>query len=72
MTDPASQRLRATSYGVLTAISASHLMNDALQSLIPAIYPVVKDGFHLSFAQIGLITLVFQLTATTSVNCVST
>jgi FSR family fosmidomycin resistance protein-like MFS transporter len=57
------ERARATSYGVLTAISASHLLNDTLQSLIPAIYPVVKDGFHLSFAQIGLITLVFQLTA---------
>ncbi len=63
MVDPTPDRLRATSYGVLTAISASHLLNDTLQSLIPAIYPVVKDGFHLSFAQVGLITLVFQLTA---------
>jgi len=56
-------RARATSYGVLLAISVSHLLNDTLQSLIPAIYPVVKDGFHLSFAQVGLITLAFQLTA---------
>jgi MFS transporter, FSR family, fosmidomycin resistance protein len=52
-----------TSYGVLLAISISHLLNDTLQSLIPAIYPVVKDGFHLTFAQVGLITLTFQLTA---------
>jgi MFS transporter, FSR family, fosmidomycin resistance protein len=59
---PAS-RARVTSYGVLLAISVSHLLNDTLQSLIPAIYPVVKDGFHLTFAQVGLITLAFQLTA---------
>lgn len=57
------QRARVTSYGVLLAISVSHLLNDTLQSLIPAIYPVVKDGFHLSFTQVGLITLTFQLTA---------
>ena len=57
------QRARVTSYGVLLAISVSHLLNDTLQSLIPAIYPVVKEGFHLSFTQVGLITLTFQLTA---------
>jgi FSR family fosmidomycin resistance protein-like MFS transporter len=56
-------RARLTAYGVLGAISVSHLLNDTLQSLIPAIYPVVKEGFHLSFAQVGLITLAFQLTA---------
>jgi len=48
--------VRATSYGVLAAISVSHLLNDTLQSLIPALYPVVKDGFHLSFVQVGLFT----------------
>jgi len=63
MEDLAANRARVTSYGVLLAISVSHLLNDTLQSLIPAIYPVVKDGFHLTFAQVGLITLVFQLTA---------
>jgi MFS transporter, FSR family, fosmidomycin resistance protein len=57
------QRARVTSYGVLLAISVSHLLNDTLQSLIPAIYPVVKDGFQLTFTQVGLITLTFQLTA---------
>jgi MFS transporter, FSR family, fosmidomycin resistance protein len=48
---------------VLVAASFSHLLNDAVQSLIPAIYPVLKDSFQLSFAQIGLVTLTFQLTA---------
>src|SRR5215472_5243899 len=48
---------------VLVAASISHLLNDTIQSLIPAIYPVLKDSFQLSFAQIGLITLTFQLTA---------
>lgn len=52
-----------TVFPVLLAISFSHLLNDTVQALIPAIYPVVKDGFHLSFAEIGLITLTFQLTA---------
>lgn len=47
---------------VLLALSLSHLLNDTLQSLIPAIYPILKDSFLLSYAQIGLITLVFQMT----------
>ncbi|OYY06068.1 MAG: MFS transporter, partial [Sphingobacteriia bacterium 35-40-5] len=54
---------RKTVYPILIAISISHLLNDALQSIIPAIYPVVKDTFSLSFAQVGLITLTFQLSA---------
>lgn len=52
-----------TAYSVLGAIALSHLLNDTIQSLIPAIYPVVKDSFQLTFAQVGLITLTFQLTA---------
>ncbi len=48
---------------ILLALSFSHLLNDTMQSLIPAIYPMVKDAFQLSFAQVGLITLTFQLTA---------
>ena len=47
---------------VLAALSFSHLLNDTIQSLIPALYPVLKDSFALSFAQIGLITFVFQMT----------
>ncbi|MDP9044058.1 MAG: MFS transporter, partial [Pseudomonadota bacterium] len=49
--------------GVLSRISASHLINDMMQSLILAIYPVLKSEFRLSFGQIGLITLTYQLTA---------
>jgi len=49
--------------GVLGAISASHMINDMMQSLILAMYPILKGGFHLSFVQIGLITLTYQLTA---------
>ena len=52
-----------TSFRILGAISTSHLINDMMQSLILAMYPILKGGFHLSFAQIGLITLTYQLTA---------
>ena len=48
---------------ILVAISFSHLLNDTIQSLFPALYPLLKDSFHLSYTQIGLITLVFQMTA---------
>ncbi len=53
----------ATVFKVLGAISFSHFLNDLLQSLIPAIYPLLKSSFSLSFTQIGLITLTYQLTA---------
>jgi MFS transporter, FSR family, fosmidomycin resistance protein len=52
-----------TVYPILLMISLSHLLNDTIQSLIPAIYPIVKTNFHLNFSQIGLITLTFQLAA---------
>ncbi|HEY3599881.1 MAG TPA: MFS transporter, partial [Paraburkholderia sp.] len=52
-----------TVYSILGAISFSHLMNDMIQSLILAIYPMLKANFSLSFAQIGLITLTYQITA---------
>src|ERR1700676_2881449 len=52
-----------TVFAVLIAISVSHLLNDTIQSVIPAIYPILKESFQLSFTQIGLITLTFQLTA---------
>lgn len=57
---------RATSLAVmpvLIALSASHLLNDMIQSLIPAIYPIIKTAYNLDFGQIGLITLTFQVTA---------
>jgi FSR family fosmidomycin resistance protein-like MFS transporter len=52
-----------TVYSILFTISFSHLLNDMMQSVIPAVYPMIKQSFHLSFTQIGLITLTFQLTA---------
>jgi len=52
-----------TVLAVLLALSISHLLNDTIQSLIPAIYPLLKDTFSLNFSQIGLITLTFQMTA---------
>ncbi len=57
--DPAAQ----TRFRVLGAISFSHFLNDMIQSLILAIYPLLKGEFNLSFAQIGLITLTYQITA---------
>ncbi len=57
-----SVRTRAA-VSILFAISVSHLVNDLLQSLLPAIYPMLKSSFRLDFRQIGLITLANQLTA---------
>lgn len=50
-----------TAFGILGAISLSHLLNDMLQSLILALYPLLQADFSLSFVQIGMITLTFQL-----------
>ena len=47
---------------VLLTLSAAHMMNDILQALLPAIYPLLKDSYHLSFTQIGLISLTYQVT----------
>ncbi|MFZ6727164.1 MFS transporter [Undibacterium sp. MH2W] len=52
-----------TGFRVLGAISVAHFLNDMIQSLILSIYPLLKGNFHLSFAQIGLITLTYQMTA---------
>ena len=51
-----------TAMAVLVGVSICHLLNDMLQVLLPAVYPLLKGGFHLNFAQIGLITLVYQAT----------
>jgi len=48
---------------VLIALSFTHLLNDMIQSLIPAIYPIIKESYRLDFGQIGLITLTFQVSA---------
>ena len=60
---PGAARGTAPVLSVLTALSFSHLLNDAMQSLIPAIYPILKSALHLDFVHIGLITLANQLTA---------
>src|SRR5215211_6220415 len=60
---PARKVGEGTVVAILAAISVSHLLNDLIQSLLPAIYPILKSSFQLDFGQIGLITLAFQLTA---------
>ena len=52
-----------TVYAILACISVCHLLNDMMQSLLPAIFPILKSSFGLDFAQIGLIALANQLTA---------
>jgi len=59
----AKKAAEGTVFSILLTISFSHLLNDTIQSLIPSIYPIVKDSFHLNFGQVGLITLTFQLAA---------
>lgn len=63
MPDTARETAEKTVFSILLALSFSHLLNDTIQSLIPAIYPVVKDSLNINFTQIGLITLTFQMTA---------
>jgi MFS transporter, FSR family, fosmidomycin resistance protein len=55
--------VQKTIFTILIAISFCHLLNDMVQSLIPAIYPILKNSFGLNFGQLGLITLTYQLTA---------
>ena len=52
-----------TVYSILVICGISHFLNDMIQSIIPSIYPILKAKFGFSFAQIGLITLVFQMTS---------
>jgi FSR family fosmidomycin resistance protein-like MFS transporter len=53
----------ATVFSIILAISFCHLLNDMMQSLLPAIYPDLKADFGLSFGQVGIVTLVYQMTA---------
>ncbi|MFN4027024.1 MULTISPECIES: MFS transporter [Flavobacterium] len=52
-----------TVYSILFAISFAHLLNDLIQAIIPSVYPILKEKYHLSFSQIGLITFAFQFSA---------
>lgn len=66
MTSPtlAAEAPRArTNLGIILSLSFCHMLNDTMQSLLPALYPILKDEFALDFAQIGLLTLAFQCTA---------
>jgi FSR family fosmidomycin resistance protein-like MFS transporter len=60
---PMPTRAERTLLGVLAAVSFCHLINDMVQSLLPSSYPILKSSFHLDFGQIGVITLVYQITA---------
>lgn len=53
----------STAFRILASLSVCHLLNDLLQSLLPAVYPLLKDTYHLDFVQVGLITATSQLTA---------
>jgi FSR family fosmidomycin resistance protein-like MFS transporter len=58
---PDKVKVPSSALGILFALSFSHLLNDSIQALIPAIYPLLKQSFNLTFTQIGLITLTFQM-----------
>ena len=55
----ATKRQEKTLYSILFAISFAHLLNDMMQSIIPSIYPIIKNQYGFTFGQIGIITLVF-------------
>src|SRR5690606_40386640 len=57
------EAVNRTVFPILFTISFCHLLNDMMQSVIPSVYPLIKDHFSLTFTEIGLITLTFQLTA---------
>ncbi len=63
MNPTSRQEESRTAFRVLFAISIAHLLNDMVQSIVPSIYPIIKEEMGLSFIQIGVITLVFQLTS---------
>lgn len=56
-------KMEGTVYSILVICGISHFLNDMIQSIIPSIYPIIKDKFDFSFAQIGIITLMFQMTS---------
>ena len=58
-----SSSVEKTAYPILFAIAFAHLLNDLIQAVIPAVYPILKENLDLSFTQIGLITLTYQLAA---------
>ena len=63
--DRSTGRPEHTVFAVILAVSFCHLLNDMMQALLPAIYPNLKADFGLSFGQVGLVSLVYQVTAPT-------
>ena len=61
--DAARAVARATTFSIILSLSFCHMLNDLMQSLVPALYPILKVSYGLSFGQIGVITLAFQCTA---------
>jgi FSR family fosmidomycin resistance protein-like MFS transporter len=59
----ATTRATRTTFSVILSLSFCHLLNDMMQSLVPALYPILKGSYGLTFSQVGLITLAFQCTA---------
>ena len=60
---PAPPPVAKPAFAIIGAISFSHLLNDLMQSLIPSVYPILKDNYALDFGQIGMITLAFMFTS---------
>ena len=52
-----------TTYSIILAVSACHMLNDIMQSLLTSLYPLLKENYALDFVQIGLLTMAFQVTA---------
>ena len=61
--EPQERHAERTALAVLLSVSFCHMLNDTMQSLLPSIYPILKDNYALDFGQIGLITFTFQITA---------
>lgn len=61
--DSAKPAATGPAYAVIGGLSFSHFLNDTMQSLIPSVYPILRDNYSLTFAQIGMITLAFQFTS---------
>ena len=59
---PSRSDATGTAMNILFSLSVAHMLNDTFQAMLPAIYPLLKDSYHLTFTQIGLITLTYQLT----------
>ena len=59
----AEEKTATTTFSIIAAISVCHLLNDMLQSLLPAIYPILRENYGLDFGQIGILTFTFQFTA---------